>query len=181
MSLVPLSLHVSLHLTSFETWSRNLSEKKATRLTTPSIKLDDHSLQLAEDTCKLFSGYAWLSYRRPDLFPDGELAIKWVRQMSEAIDIFFQQTLALRRSQSTKAKRIKEEREELLFTATSPGEITRRDRQHKDERRSEKSTRLQARHDAVISAHQQAVAKSAPPPAEVRKSAREKMLALLNT
>lgn len=181
LSLVPLSLHVSLHAASFETWARNLSAKQPTRLTPPVIRLDDSSLQLAEDTCKLFSGYAWLSYRKPEYFPDGELAIKWVRQMSESIDLYFQQTLAVRRDQSVKAKRSREEREGMMFTSSLPGDNSRREKKTRDEKRSAKATRLQQHHEAAISAHQENVSKNAMPSAETRLSARQKMLALLNS
>jgi ATP-dependent RNA helicase SUPV3L1/SUV3 len=44
-----------------------------------------------EDTCKLYSAYAWLSYRMPDAFPDGEAAVRHAREALEMIDCTLQQ------------------------------------------------------------------------------------------
>ncbi len=43
-------------------------------------------LQEAEDACRLAAAYSWLSYRREDVFPDGELARELMVQLSLTID-----------------------------------------------------------------------------------------------
>jgi ATP-dependent RNA helicase SUPV3L1/SUV3 len=43
-------------------------------------------LQEAEDLCRICAAYSWLSYRRPDTFPDGERARELAVQLSSLID-----------------------------------------------------------------------------------------------
>ncbi|MOA46490.1 hypothetical protein D3C78_1690120 [compost metagenome] len=49
-----------------------------------------NELQFLEDTCKLYSAYAWLSYRMPETFPHGELAQSLMQSTSEKIDALLQ-------------------------------------------------------------------------------------------
>jgi ATP-dependent RNA helicase SUPV3L1/SUV3 len=51
-----------------------------------------------EDSCRMYSAYAWLSYRLPECFPDGELAQQLAREASEHVDSMLQaQNAALRK------------------------------------------------------------------------------------
>lgn len=175
LSLVPLSLHVGLHSEAYESWSQRWAAGEVVRLKFANIQLTDDSLQLAEDTCKLFSGYIWLSYRRPDVFPDGPAALTWVRTMSEAIDLHFKQSLARRVASVARKKALQQERDDNRKDETDsvPSKPVRIG---KDERRSEKNQRLQSLHEANETAHQAEQARLQPPPATARTKARKALL-----
>lgn len=86
LSLVPVSTKVALLENAFTEWATQLSEGVVVRLKPVASGKGAKGLQTAEDACKLYSAYAWLGYRRPDMFPDAELAVAWVQQTSEQID-----------------------------------------------------------------------------------------------
>ena len=59
------------------------------------------NLQEVEDTCRMYSAYAWLSYRVPEYFPSIELAQELARAASERVDsILHAQNAAARKKQS---------------------------------------------------------------------------------
>lgn len=86
LSLLPLSTKAEVLDKAFREWSINVSRARVTRLTRIVNVSVSFSLQSAEDACKFYSAYAWLSYRRPELFPDVERALALVQETSEAID-----------------------------------------------------------------------------------------------
>ena len=75
-----------------------------------TLRRDPHAaprqnLQEVEDTCRMYSAYAWLSFRLPQTFPDGELAHVLAREASMRVDGILQsQNAALRRRQVHKNK-----------------------------------------------------------------------------
>lgn len=86
LSLVPLSTKVGWLAENLEAWALAWSKGRASRLPSVEAVQGPQSLQRAEDACKLYSAYAWLGYRRPEFFPDGELAVTRMREVSEKID-----------------------------------------------------------------------------------------------
>jgi ATP-dependent RNA helicase SUPV3L1/SUV3 len=49
-----------------------------------------NELQFYEDSCKRYAAYAWLAYRMPDTFPDGDMAQMMMQSTSEKIDKLLQ-------------------------------------------------------------------------------------------
>jgi ATP-dependent RNA helicase SUPV3L1/SUV3 len=84
-SLVPLTLRVPAMKTSFEAWARNVERNQKSGLPHRLLGTKLADLQQAEDACKEYSGYAWLSYRMPSLFPDGSAAVALAQQASMAV------------------------------------------------------------------------------------------------
>jgi len=105
MSLVPVATKVMSLQTAWEHWAVSLSKKKITRL-----KPDDHALhymtlQEVEDTCRMYSAYAWLGYRLPEYFPDIELAQELSREASTRVDSILQDQNAAARRRPVKHRR----------------------------------------------------------------------------
>ncbi|QAU33054.1 helicase-related protein [Janthinobacterium sp. 17J80-10] len=100
LSLVPISSRIpSLHQV-WEGWARSLAKRKSCTLQRDPYEMSRQNLQEVEDTCRRYSAYAWLSFRIPEHFPDGELAHELARQASERVDAMLQaQNTALRRRQ----------------------------------------------------------------------------------
>ena len=98
LSLVPISSRVpSLHA-AWQKWSRALARGHASKLDWIGEHSGRESLQDVEDDCKLYSAYAWLSYRCPEFFPHGEDAQHMAREASERIDRMLQsQNRAMRK------------------------------------------------------------------------------------
>ncbi|MBC7574377.1 MAG: RNA helicase [Herminiimonas sp.] len=100
MSLVPLSSRIPYLQQTWENWARALGKKKACTLHRDPRTLAGQNLQEVEDTCRMYSAYAWLSFRLPETFPDGELAHELAREASMRVDGILQsQNAALRRRQ----------------------------------------------------------------------------------
>jgi ATP-dependent RNA helicase SUPV3L1/SUV3 len=105
MSLVPLSSRIAHLQQAWENWARALSKKKVCSLHRDPHGLAGRNLQEVEDTCRIYSAYAWLSFRLPDIFPDGELAHELARESSLRVDDILQsQNAALRRRQPARRK-----------------------------------------------------------------------------
>ncbi|HJV87708.1 MAG TPA: helicase-related protein [Noviherbaspirillum sp.] len=87
LSLVPVSSRVpSLHI-AWQDWARALAKRKVFALhRASSPALSRHNLQEVEDVCRMYSAYAWLSYRCPEFFPSGELAQELAREASDRVD-----------------------------------------------------------------------------------------------
>ncbi|OWW22446.1 helicase-related protein [Noviherbaspirillum denitrificans] len=86
LSLVPISSRVpSLHA-AWQKWARALARGHASHLDWIGEHNARATLQEVEDDCKLYSAYAWLSYRNPEFFPHGEEAQRMAREASERID-----------------------------------------------------------------------------------------------
>src|SRR3712207_1607469 len=104
LSLVPISSPIPVLHEAWQQWARAVARGKPSAL--PSQHLTDYrrNLQEVEDDCKLYSAYAWLSYRNPELFPHGEEAQQRARDASETIDRILQsQNAAMRRRTRNRA------------------------------------------------------------------------------
>jgi ATP-dependent RNA helicase SUPV3L1/SUV3 len=102
LSLVPVSSKVLSLQRAWEHWATSLSRGKVTRLKQDDFALSYLSLQEVEDTCRLYSAYAWLGYRLPEHFPDIELAQSLSRMASERVDALLQQQNAATRRKQPK-------------------------------------------------------------------------------
>ena len=104
LSLVPISSRIpSLHA-AWQKWARALARGQVSRLDWIGEHVPGESLQDVEDTCKLYSAYAWLGYRCPEFFPYGEDALRLAREASERIDRILQsQNRAMRQRSGKKS------------------------------------------------------------------------------
>lgn len=101
LSLVPISAKVPTLQSAWENWSYSLAKKKICKLQPHPNDLMFQNLQQVEDTCRMYSAYAWLSYRVPEYFPSIELAQELARTASERVDsILHAQNAATRKKQS---------------------------------------------------------------------------------
>ena len=100
LSLVPVSAKVPSLQNAWEHWAKALSRQHPTRLQRHVADLSWQNLQQVEDTCRLYSAYAWLAYRLPEYFPDVELARDLAREASDRVDaILHAQNAAARKRQ----------------------------------------------------------------------------------
>ncbi|MFM9437890.1 ATP-dependent RNA helicase SUPV3L1/SUV3 [Janthinobacterium sp. CG_23.3] len=100
LSLVPVSAKVPSLQNAWEHWAKALSRQHPTRLQRHVADLSWQNLQQVEDTCRLYSAYAWLAYRLPEYFPDVELARELAREASDRVDsILHAQNSAARKRQ----------------------------------------------------------------------------------
>jgi len=108
LSLVPISSRIpSLHA-AWQKWARALARGQASKLDWIGEHVPGESLQDVEDTCKLYSAYAWLGYRCPEFFPYGEEALHLAREASERIDRILQsQNRAMRQRSGKKAAQVR--------------------------------------------------------------------------
>jgi ATP-dependent RNA helicase SUPV3L1/SUV3 len=105
LSLVPVSTKVPSLQRAWEQWSRNLSKKIVSRLHDDHQHAPWQNLQEVEDTCRLYSAYAWLGYRLPEFFPSVALAQEMARSASERVDsILRAQNAATRKKHERKFK-----------------------------------------------------------------------------
>jgi ATP-dependent RNA helicase SUPV3L1/SUV3 len=103
LSLVPISSRVpSLH-NAWEQWARALAKKQKSLLHPIQGQVHRQNLQEVEDSCKLYSAYAWLSYRMPEYFPHGQQAQDLAREASSRVDdILHAQNAAIRKRRGGK-------------------------------------------------------------------------------
>ncbi|MGI4935974.1 MAG: helicase-related protein, partial [Janthinobacterium lividum] len=74
LSLVPISSRiVSLHM-AWQEWARAMAKGKVFALNRAVNPRIQKNLQEVENSCRMYSAYAWLAYRNPMYFPSGELA-----------------------------------------------------------------------------------------------------------
>ena len=105
MSLVPISTRVPTLESAWTHWAQSLARKKVCKLQVQEQELFWQNLQEVEDTCRMYSAYAWLGYRMPEYFPSIELAQQLAREASERVDTLLQQqNAAARKRQSKKEK-----------------------------------------------------------------------------
>ena len=103
LSLVPVSTKVPSLQRAWEQWAQALAKKRISRLQPEQGDMQWRNLQEVEDSCRLYSAYAWLSYRAPDYFPSVELAQSLARAASERVDsILHAQNAAARKKQDKK-------------------------------------------------------------------------------
>ncbi|MGJ9419164.1 helicase-related protein [Massilia sp. CMS3.1] len=112
LSLVPISSRVPMLQSAWEHWALSLAKKKISRLTPKPEGLLWKNLQEVEDTCRLYSAYAWLGYREPEFFPSILEAQQLAREASERVDSLLQQQNAATRKRqgSTVSKPGKQKR-----------------------------------------------------------------------
>jgi ATP-dependent RNA helicase SUPV3L1/SUV3 len=97
---VPISAKVPTLQSAWEHWSLSLAKKKVHRLQPHPQSLQWQNLQEVEDTCRMYSAYAWLGYRIPEYFPSIEEAQALAREASERVDsLLREQNAAARRKQ----------------------------------------------------------------------------------
>jgi ATP-dependent RNA helicase SUPV3L1/SUV3 len=102
LSLVPISSRVPVLQSAWEHWALSLAKKKVVKLQpNPNPQhLLYMNLQEVEDTCRVYSAYAWLGYREPEYFPSIALAQELAREAAERVDaVLQQQNSAARRRQ----------------------------------------------------------------------------------
>lgn len=90
MSLVPVSTIVPSLQKAWEQWAYALSKKRVTKLHEEHQDQYGRNLQEVEDSCRLYSAYAWLSYRAPEYFPSVAQAQSLARAASERVDSILQ-------------------------------------------------------------------------------------------
>jgi len=106
LSLVPISSKVPSLQNAWEKWAKALAHKTVTHLSPHQSPLSYMNLQEVEDSCRLYSAYAWLSYRQPEFFPDIAKAQELSRSASERVDSILQdQNAAARKKQPKKFRR----------------------------------------------------------------------------
>jgi ATP-dependent RNA helicase SUPV3L1/SUV3 len=106
LSLVPISSKVPSLQNAWEKWAKALAHKTVTHLSPHQSPLSYMNLQEVEDSCRLYSAYAWLSYRQPEFFPDIAKAQELSRAASERVDAILQdQNAAARKKQPKKFRR----------------------------------------------------------------------------
>ncbi|OON59360.1 RNA helicase [Massilia sp. KIM] len=97
LSLVPISSKVPILQSAWEHWALSLAKKKVCRLSPHPQGLFYMNLQEVEDTCRMYSAYAWLGYREPEYFPSIAEAQELAREASERVDSLLQQQNAAAR------------------------------------------------------------------------------------
>lgn len=102
MSLVPVSTKVPSLQRAWEQWAYALSKKQVTKLHEEHDDLYGRNLQEVEDSCRMYSAYAWLSYRMPEYFPSVNEAQALARAASEKVDSILQAQNAAARKKQTK-------------------------------------------------------------------------------
>lgn len=102
LSLVPVSTKVASLHKAWEFWSQSLARKKVCKLQPDLGDMRARQLQEVEDSCRLYSAYAWLSYRMPEYFPSVELAQELARAASERVDAILQAQNAAARKRHDK-------------------------------------------------------------------------------
>ncbi|UUZ48330.1 hypothetical protein LP420_36585 [Massilia sp. B-10] len=85
LSLVPVSTRVPSLQRAWEQWAHALAKKKVCKLHPEPGEMHWRNLQEVEDTCRLYSAYAWIAYRAPEYFPSVALAQELARHRSGSI------------------------------------------------------------------------------------------------
>jgi ATP-dependent RNA helicase SUPV3L1/SUV3 len=105
LSLVPISSRVPTLQSAWEHWSLSLAKKKIHKLQPNPQSLFWQNLQEVEDTCRMYSAYAWLGYRIPEYFPSIEEAQSLAREASERVDsLLREQNAAARKKQGKRGR-----------------------------------------------------------------------------
>lgn len=89
-SLCPVSTKIAMLEQALQDWAECRAKGKQASLLRMEGRGGRNELQFLEDTCKLYSAYAWLSYRMPETFPHGDMAQSLMQSTSEKIDALLQ-------------------------------------------------------------------------------------------
>ncbi|MBC8739765.1 RNA helicase [Paraburkholderia sp. UCT31] len=98
LSLVPISSRVKSQNEAWQGWARALSAGRVSQVVEVNYRKAEYRLQAAEDACKVYSAYAWLGYRMPEYFPDGERAIALAESVSKDIHQMLRSQVTSQRS-----------------------------------------------------------------------------------
>jgi ATP-dependent RNA helicase SUPV3L1/SUV3 len=90
LSLCPISTKSPMLEKALQDWSRCRAQRRVARLDELEDPRGRNELQFLEDSCKLYTAYAWLGFRMPDTFPDEEKAQQLMQSSSERIDRLLQ-------------------------------------------------------------------------------------------
>jgi ATP-dependent RNA helicase SUPV3L1/SUV3 len=105
LSLVPISNRVPTLQSAWEHWALSLAKQKTCKLQPHPQSLFWQNLQEVEDTCRMYSAYAWLGYRIPEYFPSIEQAQQLAREASERVDsLLREQNAAARKKQGKRGR-----------------------------------------------------------------------------
>jgi ATP-dependent RNA helicase SUPV3L1/SUV3 len=104
LSLVPISSRVPVLQSAWEHWALSLAKKKVCKLQPHPQGLFYMNLQEVEDTCRMYSAYAWLGYREPEYFPSIAEAQQLAREASERVDAMLQQQNTAARQRGPKGQ-----------------------------------------------------------------------------
>jgi len=85
LSLVPINSNVIVLDAAWRGWVGAMARGEVCRFRR-DYAAERMDLQEAEDVCRVCAAYSWLSYRRPDVFPDGEAARQLAVRLSGLID-----------------------------------------------------------------------------------------------
>jgi ATP-dependent RNA helicase SUPV3L1/SUV3 len=90
LSLVPINTNVLALDSAWRGWVWAMAKDQSSYLRELRnlLRMD---LQEAEDACRVCAAYSWLSYRRPELFPDGAQARELAMELSVHIDALLAQ------------------------------------------------------------------------------------------
>lgn len=105
LSLVPISTRIPSLESAWTNWAQSLAKRKICKLHPQPQELFWKNLQEVEDTCRMYSAYAWLAYRMPDFFPSIEEAQQLARDASERVDSLLQQQNATTRKRHSKKEK----------------------------------------------------------------------------
>jgi ATP-dependent RNA helicase SUPV3L1/SUV3 len=105
MSLVPISTKVPTLESAWSHWAQSLAKRRVCKLQPHPQELFWQNLQEVEDTCRMYSAYAWLGYRMPEFFPSIEEAQTLAREASERVDALLQQQNAATRKRQARKER----------------------------------------------------------------------------
>ncbi|KAF0815414.1 hypothetical protein IGB42_00495 [Andreprevotia sp. IGB-42] len=89
-SLCPISTKIPMLERALQDWARYRADKRQAPLLRMEGMGGRNELQYLEDTCKLYSAYAWLGYRMPETFPNEDMAQMLMQSTSEKIDNLLQ-------------------------------------------------------------------------------------------
>jgi len=89
-SLCPIPTKVAVLGNALITWAKQREQGAKSRLDERICPPNLNPLQFAEDSCKLYSAYAWLGYRLPETFVDEEKAQLLMKRASETLDKLLQ-------------------------------------------------------------------------------------------
>ena len=106
LSLVPINTKVVVLETAWRGWVWAMAKGQICH-SPDAHHLERMDLQEAEDTCRLCAAYSWLSYRRPDIFSDGERARELAVVLSSRIDEMLARRHSIRGKQKQEPRRAK--------------------------------------------------------------------------
>jgi ATP-dependent RNA helicase SUPV3L1/SUV3 len=106
LSLVPINTNVLALDSAWRGWVWAMAKDQSSYLRELRnlLRMD---LQEAEDACRVCAAYSWLSYRRPELFPDGAQARELAMELSVHIDALLAQRHGGRGEQQRPRRRVR--------------------------------------------------------------------------